>query len=79
MVYDVNLQEQHASNLFDLRGVVAVVTGGGSVSLSFTFHINFRLTVGIMIMAGYRANDRLNLVNQRRNSLHHWTGAIKFR
>ncbi|KAG7095963.1 hypothetical protein E1B28_006648 [Marasmius oreades] len=30
MVYDVNLQEQHASNLFDLRGVVAVVTGGGS-------------------------------------------------
>ncbi|KAF9256012.1 NAD(P)-binding protein [Marasmius fiardii PR-910] len=30
MVDDLNLQEQHASNLFNLRGVVAVVTGGGS-------------------------------------------------
>ncbi|KAL0061681.1 hypothetical protein AAF712_011487 [Marasmius tenuissimus] len=30
MVFDVNLEAQHASNLFNLRGVVAVVTGGGS-------------------------------------------------
>ncbi|KAJ8083196.1 hypothetical protein PM082_009066 [Marasmius tenuissimus] len=30
MGFDVNLEAQHASNLFNLRGVVAVVTGGGS-------------------------------------------------
>ncbi|KAL0574493.1 hypothetical protein V5O48_007468 [Marasmius crinis-equi] len=43
MVFDINLQEQLASNLFNLRGVVAVVTGGGSgigLMISSTLLIN---------------------------------------
>lgn len=35
------LNQVHASDLFDLRGVVAVVTGGGTVSLYAHFISQF--------------------------------------
>ena len=41
---DAVLSQVHATNMFDLRGVVAVVTGGGSVRsvLISTLRANFQ-------------------------------------
>lgn len=36
---DAILNEVHVSHMFDLRGVVAVVTGGGSVSCPIQLYI----------------------------------------
>jgi hypothetical protein len=35
---DAILNQVHVTNMFDLRGVVAVVTGGGTVSLPHHEH-----------------------------------------
>ncbi|KAL0578812.1 hypothetical protein V5O48_003179 [Marasmius crinis-equi] len=55
MVFDVNLQEQHASNLFNLRGIVAVVTGGGSVSIPHRLVLELHAEpyyMGVVIVMG---------------------------
>ena len=39
------LEQVDVKHMFDLRGVVAVVTGGGSVSLRFSSHLFNYLTL----------------------------------
>ena len=64
---DEILSEVHVSNLFDLRGVVAVVTGGGSVRpLAF-----YSVAVPDPIRVGNWAHDQLNPHLERCHRLHH--------
>lgn len=64
---DAILDQVNVTNLFDLTGVVAVVTGGGSVR-SDPSYLNVILNFG----AGDRAHDQLDAHVQRRDCVHHW-------
>ena len=69
---DSVLEKLTASNIFDLRGVVAVVTGGGTVSevLSSLTH-GARLT-GIFVI-GNRVDDKHNADGKWCNCVHRWS------
>ena len=64
------LDKLSAGNIFDLRGVVAVVTGGGTVG---GFLINICAVLMMMAFAGYRIDDKHDAYSQWRDCLHRWS------
>ena len=67
---DAVLQDLHASGLFDLTGVVAVVTGGGTVS-AMTMQVYLRTITHLWTAAGYRVNDHYHAARERRIGVYH--------
>lgn len=69
----LSLNELSASNIFDLRGVVAVVTGGGTVSTRESRKCEIIELIDLFwVDIGNRANDQFYSGHQRRHRLHRW-------
>lgn len=72
---DSILSELNAANLFDLRGVVAVVTGGGTVrAISVSVSM---IEMWLTLWKGHWDDDQFYPRCEWRDCLYHWTKSSK--
>lgn len=75
---DAILDRLTATSIFDLRGVVAVVTGGGTVrSPAYPRFPSLPsvLLSTLYVHIGYRTDDQHDAHGERRESVYHWAEA----
>ena len=71
---DAILDQVHVSNMFNMEGVVAVVTGGGSVSSP-----SWSFVHALILLLGDRIDDDLYAHLKWRDGVHHrsWSGGSR--
>lgn len=73
---DAILNHLSATNLFDLEGVIIVITGGGTASLISAFlKISFCSAMADLMSIGNWFNDCHNFSRQWSDSIHYWPQA----